>query len=117
VDPQKKKKKKTDLQAHEHMVRKDHRLVLFLDLIAVLTRQHIYLPLRTNKTLRYMHIARSVMNLNFTEECLVHAELAYISLEEEDIRALHTWVHYLRSGEVHALLATHNLRTPARVIT
>ena len=67
------------------VVRQDDGLVLALDIVAVLSREHVHLA-------------------------LIHTELANISLEEEDVRALHARVKDLRSREFVALASTHDLR-------
>ncbi len=74
-------------QTGQHVMRQNHRFELALDLIAVLTRQHVHLP-------------------------LVHTQLTDVGLQVEDIRALHARVHDLRRHQVVGLLPAHNLRTP-----
>mmetsp|Transcript_17078 Transcript_17078/g.41991 ORF Transcript_17078/g.41991 Transcript_17078/m.41991 type:complete len:351 (+) Transcript_17078:1159-2211(+) len=73
------------LEPGQHVVAEDHRLVLALDVVAVLARQHVHLA-------------------------LIHAELADVRLEEEDVGALHDGVEDLRRRQVVRLAAAHDLR-------
>ena len=75
------------LQSHEHVVRQDDGLVLALDVVAVLSREHIHLA-------------------------LIHPELADVRLEKEDVRALHARVENLRRRQLVALASPHDLRAP-----
>ena len=69
-------------EAHQHMVREDDRGAQPLS-VRVLPSEHVHLP-------------------------LVEAKLADVRAEEENIGALHAWVHDLCARELGAFLAPHD---------